>query len=203
MPLAALDRAGFRSSALIYFPDMSNRVVLASPILPETVYTLDNRSSKNVSHGFSSCRYEKTVFYAKSNDICNAITLGVYRKRIYRSRNLQFRCAGKIPNDRIFRHFYHIIPAAEYSHWIFNHCTKYSAGHYLLSASRKKVLYQFFTVYGAFFFDDRLCGTVVSGISGRPIISSPLYRCIWRYRIRTDLFQKTLLLVDPTLLSWQ
>lgn len=71
MPLVALGRTGFRGSALIYFPDMSNRVVLASPILPETVYTPDNRSSKNVSHGFSSCRYEKaettqTVFILSS-----------------------------------------------------------------------------------------------------------------------------------------
>lgn len=37
MPLVALGRAGFRGSALISFPDMSNRVVLASPILPEIV----------------------------------------------------------------------------------------------------------------------------------------------------------------------
>ena len=37
-------------------------------------------------------------------------------------------------------------------------------GHCLLSASREKVLYQFFTMHGAFFFDDRLCGTVVSGV---------------------------------------
>ena len=59
---------------------------------------------------------------------------------------------------------YHIIPVAEYSDRTFNHCIEYPAGYCLLSASREKVLYQFFTVHGALFFDDRLCGTIVSGV---------------------------------------
>jgi len=72
--------------------------------------------------------------------------------------------AGKVSNDRIFRYFYHIVSVAEYSDRTFNHCIEYPAGYCLLSDSREKVLYQFFTMHGAFFFDDRLCGTVVSGV---------------------------------------
>ena len=72
--------------------------------------------------------------------------------------------AAGIYNDRIFRYFYHIISVAEYSDRTFNHCTEHPAGYCLLSASREKVLHQLFTMHGAFFFDDRLCGTVVSGV---------------------------------------
>lgn len=57
-----------------------------------------------------------------------------------------------------------IISVAEYSDRTFNHCTEHPAGYCLLSASREKVLHQLFTMHGAFFFDDRLCGTVVSGV---------------------------------------
>ena len=60
----------------------------------------------------------------------------------------------------------------------------------LLQIIRKEVFYPFHSLYDCIFIDYRLCGTIISSLPRRSIISCPMYGSFWWNWLRDDLYKK-------------